>query len=116
MWVPLGRNLIPDKLGKDLVMSDRKLYVGNLPFSVNDDKLRDIFAPFGPVSSANVVTDKMSGRSRGFGFVEMGTPEGASASINALNGKEMDGRPLTVNIARPRTDRPERGGDRGGGG
>jgi cold-inducible RNA-binding protein len=95
-----------------------KLYVGNLSFQTTSDELKDHFAQAGNVESASVVEDRMTGRSRGFGFVEMATPEEAAAAIEQLNGKEFGGRNLTVNEARPRTDRPGGGygGNRGGGG
>jgi RNA recognition motif-containing protein len=88
-----------------------KLYVGNLSYSVGDSELQELFSTFGTVSSAKVITDRDTGRSKGFGFVEMGTNEEASAAITALNGKEVDGRALTVNEAKPKTDN---GGGRGG--
>ncbi|MHB0961017.1 MAG: RNA recognition motif domain-containing protein [Pirellulaceae bacterium] len=91
----------------------KNLYVGNLSFSVTSDSLRTAFEEFGTVKSASVVTDRDTGRSRGFGFVEM--DNGAEAAINALNGKDLDGRALTVNEARPRTDRSFGGGGGGGG-
>ncbi|MCU7811102.1 MAG: RNA-binding protein [Candidatus Thiodiazotropha sp. (ex Notomyrtea botanica)] len=84
------------------------IYVGNLPWSINDNELRDLFAPFGEVSSANVIMDKFSGRSKGFGFVEMANNDEADAAIKALNEKEVDGRNLRVNEAKPREDRPNR--------
>ena len=96
-----------------------KLYVGNLSFQTTSDELRDHFAQAGAVESASVVEDRMTGRSRGFGFVEMASPEEATAAIEQLNGKEFGGRNLTVNEARPRTDRGPGGGyggNRGGGG
>src|SRR5262249_27003219 len=96
-----------------------KLYVGNLSFQTTSDELRDHFAQAGSVESASVVEDRMTGRSRGFGFVEMATPEEATTAIEQLNGKEFGGRNLTVNEARPRTDRGPGGGyggNRGGGG
>jgi RNA recognition motif-containing protein len=95
-----------------------KLYVGNLSFQTTSDELRDHFAQAGNVESASVVEDRMTGRSRGFGFVEMATAEEAAAAIEQLNGKDFAGRNLTVNEARPRTDRPGGGygGNRGGGG
>jgi RNA recognition motif-containing protein len=96
-----------------------KLYVGNLSFQTTSDELRDHFAQAGSVESASVVEDRMTGRSRGFGFVEMATPEEAAAAIEQLNGKEFGGRNLTVNEARPRTDRGPGGGyggNRAGGG
>ena len=91
-----------------------KLYVGNLPYSVTDSKLEEIFSPHGEVRSAQVVMDRDTGRSKGFGFVEMGSPQEAQSAINTLNGKEVDGRSLTVNEARPREDRGPRGGGGGG--
>jgi len=92
-----------------------KLYVGNLSFQTNSDELKDHFAQAGTVESASVVEDRMTGRSRGFGFVEMATPEEAAAAIEQFNGKEFAGRNLTVNEARPRTDRGPGGGYGGGG-
>ena len=96
-----------------------KLYVGNLSFDTTENDLQDLFGQFGPVSETNLITDRMSGRSRGFGFVTMATPEAAEAAIQALAGKEVQGRALTVNEARPREDRPPGGGGggrQGGGG
>ena len=84
------------------------IYVGNLPYSTTKDHLQAIFAPFGNVTSANVIQDKFTGRSKGFGFVEMSDNGEAQSAIADLNGKDMDGRPLTVNEARPREDRPRR--------
>jgi cold-inducible RNA-binding protein len=92
-----------------------KLYVGNLPFQTSSDDLREHFAQAGNVESAQVVEDRMTGRSRGFGFVEMTTPEEAAAAIEQFNGKDFKGRNLTVNEARPRTDRGPGGGYGGGG-
>ena len=86
-----------------------KIYVGNLPWSIKDDELRDLFAPFGEVSSAMVIMDKFSGRSKGFGFVEMNSDSDAESAMKALNEKDVGGRPLRVNEARPREDRPNRG-------
>jgi RNA recognition motif-containing protein len=100
---------------KDIHMSVR-LYVGNLPFSVTEQDLEQLFSQSGQVDSANVVTDRDTGRSRGFGFVEMETQEAANAAIDALNGYELSGRALTVNEARPKESRPSRGGFGGGGG
>jgi RNA recognition motif-containing protein len=91
-----------------------KIYVGNLPWSTTSADLEAMFAPHGAVRSAEVISDRETGRSRGFGFVEMETNEGAQAAIAALNGHEVNGRPLTVNEARERTPRP--GGGGGGGG
>jgi RNA recognition motif-containing protein len=89
------------------------LYVGNLAYGVTDSDLQTMFAPFGTVQSAQVIMDRDTGRSKGFGFVEMSNSNEATAAINGLNGKEVDGRQLTVNEARPRE---ERGGGGGGGG
>jgi cold-inducible RNA-binding protein len=91
------------------------IYVGNLPFSVDDDELRDLFAQFGEIQSAKIIMDRETGRPRGFGFVEMGDGEG-QAAIDALNGFEMNGRALRVNEAQPRENRGPRGGGGGGGG
>ena len=90
-----------------------KLYVGNLTYSATNSSLETLFAPFGEVRSAQVVMDRDTGRSKGFGFVEMSDDQACKAAINALNGKDVDGRALTVNEARPREDR---GGGGGGGG
>ncbi|HST52402.1 MAG TPA: hypothetical protein VLJ61_10375 [Pyrinomonadaceae bacterium] len=90
-----------------------RLYVGNLNFRTTGDELRDLFSQAGEVENASVVEDRDTGRSRGFGFVEMATAEGAAAAIEQFNGKEFGGRTLTVNEARPRVDR---GGGGGGGG
>lgn len=95
-----------------------KLYVGNLSFDTTENDLQDLFAAHGPVTDVNLITDRMSGRSRGFAFVTMETAEGAQAAIAALGGKDYAGRALTVNEARPRDDRgPSQhgGGSRGGG-
>jgi len=91
----------------------KKLYVGNLSYGTTDSDLQKMFEEFGTVESAQVITDRESGRSKGFGFVEMGSQQEAEAAIKALNGKDMDGRALTVNEAKPREDR---GGRSGGGG
>jgi len=91
-----------------------KLYVGNLAYSVRDDSLQAAFAQFGTVTSAKVMMDRETGRSKGFGFVEMGSDAEAQAAINGMNGQALDGRPLVVNEARPREERP--GGFGGGGG
>jgi len=93
-----------------------KLYVGNLTYGVTDANLQEMFAPHGTIQSAQVIMDRDTGRSKGFGFVEMGSNDEAQAAINALNGKEVDGRKLTVNEAKPREDRGgSRGGSSGGG-
>lgn len=91
-----------------------KLYVGNLSFKVSSDDLQQLFAQAGTVESASVIEDRETGRSRGFGFVEMATSEEGQAAIEQLNGKEIDGRAITVNEARPREDRGGGGGGRGG--
>lgn len=91
-----------------------KLYVGNLSYNVRDDDLQQAFAQFGAVSSAKVMMDRDTGRSKGFGFVEMGTDQEAQAAINGMNGQNLDGRAVVVNEARPREERP--GGFGGGGG
>jgi len=94
--------------------NNNKLFVGNLSFNTTENDLQDAFAAHGTVLEANLMTDRMSGRPRGFGFVTMSTPEEAQAAIDALNGKEIDGRALTVNVAKPREERS--GGGFGGGG
>lgn len=93
-----------------------KLYVGNLAYSVSSSELQQLFGAYGAVRSAEVISDRATGQSKGFGFVEMGTQEEATAAMTALNGKQHDGRTLTVNEARPREDRGPRGGGGGGGG
>jgi cold-inducible RNA-binding protein len=93
-----------------------KLYVGNLSFRTTSEELREAFSQAGTVESASVIEDRETGRSRGFGFVEMATPEEAQAAIAQLNGKELGGRNLTVNEAKPKTDRGGRGGGGGYGG
>jgi RNA recognition motif-containing protein len=91
-----------------------KLYVGGLPYSVTEQQLNELFSQQGTVSSAKVITDKFTGQSRGFGFVEMSTVEEAKKAISALNGTQMDGRPLTVNEAKPQEKRTGGGGFGGG--
>ena len=93
-----------------------RLYVGNLNFRTTSDELREMFSQAGEVENATVVEDRDTGRSRGFGFVEMATAEGAAAAIEQFNGKEFGGRTLTVNEARPRVERGGGGGGYGGGG
>jgi len=93
-----------------------KLYVGNLAFQTTSEELQELFAQAGTVESASVVEDRMTGRSRGFAFVEMATPEEATAAIEQLNGKEVGGRALKVNEAKPRENRGGGGGGRGFGG
>ena len=91
-----------------------KLFVGNLSFDTTENDLQDAFAAHGTVVEVNLMMDRATGRPRGFGFVTMGSPEEAQKAIDALNGKEVGGRALTVNVARPREERP--GGGGGGGG
>jgi RNA recognition motif-containing protein len=103
-------------------MSNNKLYVGNLAYSVRDQDLQDAFGAHGLVQSAKVMMDRETGRSKGFGFVEMGSDAEAQAAINALNGQPLSGRSIVVNVARPREERPAGfrspygGGREGGGG
>jgi RNA recognition motif-containing protein len=95
----------------------KKLYVGNLSYNVNSSDLEQLFAQHGTVQSAEVIADRDSGRSKGFGFVQMGSDEEAQGAIAGLNGRDHEGRSLTVNEAKPREDRPRSGGsgDRGAG-
>ena len=93
---------------------EAKLYVGNLPFTIGDADLQNLFAQAGTVKSAQVIKDRASGRSKGFGFVEMSSSDEAQSAITMFHGKDFSGRPLTVNLARPREERP--GGFRSGGG
>ena len=98
---------------------EAKLYVGNLPYTTADADLQSLFSQVGTVKSAQVIRDRESGRSKGFGFVEMSSTEEANAAISRFHGQDFNGRPLTVNLARPREDRPSggfRGGDRRSGG
>jgi RNA recognition motif-containing protein len=90
----------------------RKLYVGNLPYTVSEDSLSEKFSEFGRVESVKVITDRDTGQSKGFGFIEMGTDSEAHAAIDGLNGTDYEGRPMKVNEAKPQ----ERGGRGGGGG
>src|ERR1051326_7195077 len=94
----------------------KRLYVGGLPYSTSERDLEDLFASAGTVSSVSVVTDKYTGQSKGFGFIEMSTDAEADAAINTLNGTMVGGRSLTVNEAKPREDRPRTGGGGGYGG
>lgn len=95
------------------------IYVGNLPYSTTDEDLRDLFETHGEVTSAKVIFDRESGRSKGFGFVEMSDDQDANSALSALDGNDYGGRPLKVNEARPKEDRPQRGpankGSQGGG-
>jgi RNA recognition motif-containing protein len=99
---------------QEIVMG-KKLYVGNMSYSVDSSALEQMFKSFGTVESAQVITDRATGRSKGFGFVEMSSDSEAQSAIDALNGKEHDGRALTVNEAKPREDRPRSFGGGGGG-
>ena len=91
-----------------------KLFVGNLDFKITENDLQDAFAAHGSVVETNLMMDRATGRPRGFAFVTMGSPEEAQKAIDAMNGKELGGRALTVNLARPREERPGGGGGRGG--
>jgi len=90
-------------------VDNKKLFVGNLPWSINNDSLRELFASVGEVVEAMVITDRMSGRSKGFGFVTFATEEAAQAAIAQLNEKEIEGRKIIVNVARPREERRDGG-------
>ena len=92
----------------------KKLYVGGLSYSTTEDTLKNTFSEAGTVESATIIMDKMSGRSKGFGFVEMSSDEEAQKAIEMFNGKDLDGRNITVNEARPMESRPQGGFDRGG--
>jgi cold-inducible RNA-binding protein len=94
----------------------KKLYVGNLSYDTTNDELRQLFVAHGSVTSADVIMDRSTGRSKGFGFVEMSSDAEAQAAISALNGQEQNGRALTVNEAKPREERPRGGGGGFGGG
>ena len=91
-------------------MSNSKLFVGNLSFNTTQNDLQDLFSPHGSVIETNLMMDRESGRSRGFGFVTMSSPDEAQAAITALSGKSVDGRDLTVNVAKPREERTGGGG------
>ena len=93
----------------------KNVYVGNMSYDTTEGALRELFGAHGEITSVNIITDRVTGRPRGFAFVEMATEEAASAAIAALNGQDVDGRPLTVNEAKPRPPRSG-GGYRGGGG
>lgn len=95
---------------------NKKLYVGSLPYSVTEDQLRDMFTEFGALESVRIITDKYTGQSKGFGFVEMANEEDAQKAIDGVNGREMNGRTLVVNEARPEEKRSFGGGGGGGGG
>jgi cold-inducible RNA-binding protein len=98
------------------IIMNTKLFVGNLSFETSELELQDLFATCGPVTEVNIVTDKFTQKPRGFAFVTMGTPEAAQAAIQQLGGKNVNGRNLTVNEARPREERSGGGGGFGGGG
>jgi RNA recognition motif-containing protein len=103
-------------------VNSKKLYVGNLPYSMSEDDLRNLFSQYGEITNVTLIIDRMSGRSKGFGFVEFATDEEATAAAEATNNMEFDGRALVVNVARPQAPREDRGGfrprfnDRSGGG
>lgn len=101
------RKIGPERMAKNI-------YVGNLPYTTTSDELVELFQAYGTVTSGQVVIDKFSGRSRGFGFIEMSSDAEANAAISALNGTQYGSRPLTVNEARPREERPRGGGGGGG--
>lgn len=113
--------MVGNSLGKSnpskskIIMTNTKLYVGNLSFDATENDLQDLFAQHGTVSESNLMQDRTTGKPRGFGFVTMATKEGADAAIKALNGSEWKGRALTVNEARPREARAGGGGGFGGG-
>ena len=98
-------------------MDNKKLYVGNLPWTITNDSLKEMFAQFGEVTEAVIITDRMSGRSKGFGFVTFATEEAAAAATQQMQEKEFEGRKIVVNVARPREERRPGGGgfNRGGG-
>lgn len=98
--------------------SNKKLYVGSLPYSISEDELRDLFAPYGTVASVRIITDKFTGQSKGFGFVEMANADDAAKAVQGVNGAQVGGRTLIVNDARPeqRRERSFGGGGGGGGG
>lgn len=95
-------------------MNKNKLFVGNLPWSVTSDSLKEMFAQFGDIVEAIIITDRMSGRSKGFGFVTFATEDAAGAAMQAMNEKDMEGRKIIVNVAKPREERPRTGGGGGG--
>jgi len=97
-------------------MDKKKLYVGNLPWSMTNDSLKELFASYGEVVEAVVITDRMSGRSKGFGFVTFADEASAEKAAAEMNGKTVEERQIVVNVARPREERPAGGGFRGGGG
>jgi len=106
--------ILPGKKG--VILMATKLFVGSLPYSVDDDKLKEFFSQIGDVASANVIFDRDTGRSKGFGFVEMTSDDDAKKAVDQLNGSDMEGRSIVVNEARPREERPRGGGGGGYGG
>jgi len=110
----IGNSLWKSSESDSQSIMNNKLFVGNLSFNTTENDLQDAFAAHGTVLEANLMMDRMTGRPRGFGFVTMSNQDEAQKAIDALNGKELDGRALTVNIARPREDRPAGGGGGGG--
>lgn len=96
--------------------SNKKLYVGSLPYSISEDELRDLFAPYGTVASVRIITDKFTGQSKGFGFVEMANADDAAKAVQGVNGAQVGGRTLIVNDARPEQRRERSFGGGGGGG
>ncbi len=91
-------------------MDKKKLYVGNLPWSINNDSLKELFASFGDITEAIVISDKYTGRSKGFGFVTFADEAAAEKAVAEMSGKDVEGRKIVVNVARPREERPNRGG------
>lgn len=94
----------------DTAPNPRKLFVGNLPFRMTDAELEEMFAPFGEIVSVKIITDRQTGRSKGFAFVEYAAEDAAEKAIEALHGQDVDGRALVVNVARPPQPREDRGG------
>jgi cold-inducible RNA-binding protein len=111
----VGNSLEERVNGSKRDQMNSKLFVGNLSFNTTEIELQDLFASCGSVTDVNLITDRMSGRSKGFAFVTMGTPEDAQNAINTLNGKDLNGRAMNVSEARPREERSDRGFGGGGG-
>ena len=105
-----------EKFWKDTIILNKKLYVGGLSYDTTDNSLETLFTGYGAVDSARVITDRDSGRSKGFGFVEMSNEDEATNAISSLNGSNFEGRTITVNEARPQVERSQRDNNRGGGG
>ena len=105
LWLPVGASSYQCTCLLRLTMN---IYIGNLPYTVTEDDLRDAFSQFGQVDSANIINDKFSGRSKGFGFVDMPNESEAREAIESMNDKDLKGRTIKVNEARPREERPER--------